>query len=166
LRGTSVLALALVVGLSVFGTNTFGLERRGIGLLMGFPVERWRVLVAKNLASMTLRAPSVLTVIVAAAVLAPELLPAAAAIGIVGLLLSAGVDNSASILFPMPAPEPGRPPGAAGSRGLGTLVLAALMLTLALLVAAPFLFLVWLPLLLERPALWLVTLPLAVGGAA
>ena len=34
-----------------FGTNTFGLERRGIALLMGFPVERWRILVAKNLAS-------------------------------------------------------------------------------------------------------------------
>jgi len=165
-RGTSVLALSLVVGLSVFGTNTFGLERRGIGLLMGFPVARWRVLVAKNLASMTLRAPSVLTVIVAAAVLAPELLPAAASIGIVGLLVSAGVDNYASILFPMPAPEPGRPPGAAGSRGLGTLVLSAVLLTLALLVASPFVFLAWLPLLLDRPGLWLVTLPLAIAGAA
>jgi len=165
-HGTSVLALAMVVGLSVFGTNTFGLERRGIGLLMGFPVDRWRLLVAKNLASVAMRAPSVITVLLAAAVLAPALLAPAAAIAAVGLLVSAGVDNYASILFPMPAPEPGRPPGAAGSRGLGTLVLSAVLLTLALVVSAPFLFLAWLPLLLDRPALWLVTLPLAVAGAA
>ena len=36
---------------------------------MGFPVERWRILVAKNLASITLRLPSVLTLLVASAVL-------------------------------------------------------------------------------------------------
>jgi hypothetical protein len=32
--------------------------------------------------------------------------------------------------------------------------------------AAPFLFLAWLPLLLGRPLLWLATLPLAVAGAS
>jgi hypothetical protein len=34
------------------------------------------------------------------------------------------------------------------------------------LLAAPFLFLAWLPLLLARPVLWLATLPLALAGAA
>jgi ABC-2 type transport system permease protein len=166
-RATSVLALAMVVGLSVFGTNTFGLERRGVALLMAFPVERWRILVAKNLASMGLRAPSVLTLIAAAVVFAPpEIVPAAATIALIGLMLSAGIDNFASILLPLPAPEPGRPPGAAGTRGLGALVLSALLLTAALVVSGPFVFLVWLPLLLGRPALSVLTLPLALAGAA
>jgi ABC-2 type transport system permease protein len=165
-RGTSVLMLAVVVGVSVFGTNTFGLERRGIALLMGFPVERWRILVAKNLASIALRLPSVLTVAVASALIAPHLLPAAATIAVVGLLISAGVDNYASILFPLPAPEPGRPPGTAGGRGLGTMAMSALLLTLALMAASPFVLLAWLPLLLSLPWLWMVTLPLALAGAA
>jgi ABC-2 type transport system permease protein len=165
-RGTSVLVLAGIVGVSVFGANTFGLERRGIGLLMAFPVERWRILVAKNLASIALRLPSLLTVILASALIAPGLLPAAVTIAIAGLLISAGVDNFASILFPLPAPEPGRAPGAAGGRGLGTVALSALLLTLALLTASPFVLLAWLPLLLGMPLLWLVTLPLALAGAA
>ena len=162
----SVLFLALFVGLSVFGTNTFGLERRGVALLMGFPVERWRMLVAKNVASATLRLPSVLTVVVASAILAPVVLvPAAAAIAAIGLMASAGVDNYASILFPVPAPEPGRAPGAAGSRGLGMLALSALLLVAALAVAAPFAFLASLPLLLGRPWLSALALPLALAGA-
>jgi ABC-2 type transport system permease protein len=163
--GTSVLGLAAVVGLTVFGTNTFGLERRGVALLMAFPVARWRILVAKNLASITLRLPSVLTVLGASAVLAPApLLPATFTIAVVGLVISAGVDNYASILFPLPAPEPGRPPGAAGARGLGTIVISALLLITALLVAAPLWFLAWLPVRLG-PLLWVVTLPLALAGA-
>jgi hypothetical protein len=151
----------------VFGTNTFGLERRGIGLLMSFPVPRWRILVAKNLASITLRLPSVLTVLVASAVIAPpDLIPATATVAVVGLLISAGVDNYASILFPLAAPEPGRPPGSAGGRGLGTMVISALLLTLALVTALPFVLLAWLPRLFAMPWLWLVTLPLALAGAA
>ena len=163
---TAVLGLATVVGLSVFGTNTFGLERRGIGLLMSFPIARWRILVAKNLASITLRLPSVLTVLVASAVLAPsDLIPATATVAVIGLLISAGVDNYASILFPVAAPEPGRPPGAAGSRGLGMIVISAMLLTLALITATPFVLLAWLPRLFSMPWLWLVTLPLALAGA-
>ena len=163
---TAVLGLATVVGLSVFGTNTFGLERRGIGLLMSFPVARWRILVAKNLASITLRLPSVLTVLVASAVLAPpDLIPATATVAVIGLLISAGVDNYASILFPVAAPEPGRPPGAAGSRGLGMIVISAMLLTLALITATPFVLLAWLPRLFSMPWLWVVTLPLALAGA-
>ena len=163
---TAVLGLATVVGLSVFGTNTFGLERRGIGLLMSFPIARWRILVAKNLASITLRLPSVLTVLVASAVLAPpDLIPATATVAAIGLLISAGVDNYASILFPVAAPEPGRPPGTAGSRGLGMIVISAMLLSLALITATPFVLLAWLPRLFSMPWLWVVTLPLALAGA-
>ena len=134
---------------------------------MSFPVPRWRILVAKNLASITLRLPSVLTVLVASAVIAPpDLIPATATVATVGLLISAGVDNYASILFPLVAPEPGRPPGAAGGRGLGTMVISALLLTLALITAMPFVLLAWLPRLFAMPWLWLVTLPLALAGAA
>ena len=41
-----------------------------------------------------------------------------------------------------------------------------LLLGVTLLLAAPFLFLAWLPLLLGRPVFWLATLPLALAGAA
>ena len=40
-----------------FGSNAFGLERRGIALLMGFPVERWRILLGKNLGAILFRLP-------------------------------------------------------------------------------------------------------------
>ena len=52
-----------------------------------------------------------------------------------------------------------------GGRGFGAAALAALLLFAALALAAPFVFLAWLPLLLGRPWLWLVCLPLALAGA-
>src|SRR5262249_21336460 len=63
--GSAFLLLASFVGLSGFGANVFGLERRGVALLMGFPLPRWQVLVAKNLASMALRLPGILTLLLA-----------------------------------------------------------------------------------------------------
>jgi hypothetical protein len=47
--GAPLLLLATFVGLSPFGANAFGLERRGIGLLMSFPLPRWKILLGKNL---------------------------------------------------------------------------------------------------------------------
>ncbi len=165
--GGGVLMLAAFVGLSVFGTNTFGLERRGIGLLLSFPVERWRILVAKNLAAISLRLPGILMLVVAALFLGPaEILPAALTIALVGLLVSAALDNYASILFPFPAPEPGRPPAAGGGRGLAALAMSGILLTAGLALASPFMLLAALPMFLGRPWLWLGALPLAVAGAA
>jgi hypothetical protein len=46
------------------------------------------------------------------------------------------------------------------------MVMSFLLLGATLVLAAPFLFLAWLPLLLGRPLLWLATLPLAVAGAS
>lgn len=167
--GTTVLLLATFVGVSTFGANAFGFERRGISLLMSFPVERWRILVAKNLAAIVLRFPGVVMVLVAGLFLADAayLLPAAT-IALVTLLLSAGVDNYMSILFPITVPEPGKNPyggAVAGGRGLGAAVLGALLLTAALVVASPFVFLAWLPLLLGTRWLWAASLPLALVGA-
>jgi hypothetical protein len=166
---TGYLVMATLVGISGFGANAFGLERRGISLLLGFPIERWRVLVGKNLGALVLRAPGLLVLLVAGMFLAPlPLLPAAATIAVVTLLLSAGVDNFPSILFPTTVPPPGRNPyagAAAGTRGLGGALLGLLLMAAALAVSSPFVFLAWLPLLLQRPWLWAASLPLALVGA-
>lgn len=165
----TVLMLAALVGASTFGANAFGTERRGVGLLLSFPVQRWRILVAKNLAALTLRLPGLLVVLGAALFLSPPLyLPAALTVALATMVIAAGADNYVSVLFPVAAPEAGKNPyggGAAGGRGLGGALLGALLLGLTLLVASPFVFLCWLPVLLDTPALWLLTLPLALGGA-
>jgi hypothetical protein len=167
---TGFLMLATLVGISAFGANAFGLERRGVALLLGFPVERWRILVGKNVGAMVLRLPGILVLIAVGAFLVPlVLLPAAATIAVVTLLLAAGVDNFPSVLFPTTAPGPGGNPyagAAAGSRGLGGALLGLVLMAVALLVSSPFVFLAWLPLLMERPWLWVVSLPLALAGAA
>jgi ABC-2 type transport system permease protein len=167
--GTGFLLLATFVGISAFGSNAFGFERRGIALLLGFPVERWRILVGKNAGAILLRLPGLVVLLAAGAVMAPlPLLPAAATIAAVTLILSAGADNFPSILFPTVAPGAGRNPyggAAAGGRGLGGMLLGLVLLTAALLLSSPFVFLAWLPLLLERPWLWALTLPLALAGA-
>lgn len=168
--GSSVLALATFVGLSGFGANAFAMERRGLALLLGFPLERWRVLVAKNAAALTLRLPGLVLVLAAGLLLAPAaLVPAAVTIVLCGWLVGAGMDNYASILLPVPVAGPGANPyggAAAGSRGLGTAALSALLLLAVLLVASPFVFLAWLPQLLGQRWLWAATLPLALAGAA
>ena len=167
--GTGFLLLATFVGVSAFGSNAFGLERRGIILLLGFGVERWRILLGKNVGAILLRLPGLVVLLAAGVVMAPlPLLPAAATIAAVTLILSAGTDNFPSILFPTVAPGAGRNPyggAAAGSRGLGGVFLGLALLTAALLLSSPFVFLAWLPLLLERPWLWALTLPLALAGA-
>jgi hypothetical protein len=168
--GGLLFILAAFVGASSFGTNVFGFERRGIGQLLSFPAARWRLLVAKNLAAATMRLPGVLTLLAAGVFLVPlSQLPAALTIAGVTWLAAAGLDNYMSILFPVAAPAPGQSPyaaGAAGARGVGAGAAGALLLLAALALAAPFVFLAWLPQLLGRPWLWLGTLPLALAGAA
>jgi ABC-2 type transport system permease protein len=169
LSSSSLLMLAMLVGASAFG-NVFGLEGRGITLLLSFPVDRWRVLVAKNLSGFTLRLPGLVTLLGMGALLAPPaLLPAAAVVALCTFFVAAGGDNYASILFPMVAARPGHNPyggAASGGRGLGAALLGALFFLGTLVAASPFVFLAWLPMLLERPVLWLASLPLALAGAA
>lgn len=167
--GGALLLLAVFVGISTFGGNVLGFERRGIGLLLSFPVPRWRVLVAKNLAMALLRLPHIGMVALAALLMAPlAAVPAVLVALAVTALIAAGADNYLSILFPVPAPAPGQSPhaGSSGGRGLLAVAVSSLFLSGALLLAAPFVFLAWLPRLLERPTLAVATLPLAVAGAA
>ena len=167
--GTGLLVLATWIGLSTFGSNAFGVERRGVALLLGFPLARWRVLVGKNLSGMLFRLPGVLALVVAGALLEPSYLPAAVTIALCAMCVAAGADNFISILFPVAAPEPGRSPHAAataGGRGLATALLSALLFTGAMLLASPFVVLAWLPVWAGELAWWWVALPLALVGAA
>jgi hypothetical protein len=165
--GTPLLLLAMFVGLSPFGGNAFSLERRGLGLLMSFPLARWKILVAKNLSALLLRAPSMVMILFAGLWIAPpRYLPAAATLAFITLLLSAGMDNFLSIYFPMPVPLPGgNPHGLSGSRGLGAAMIGAATLSVVAALVSPLAFLVWLPGMMRAPALWAVTLPLALVGA-
>jgi ABC-2 type transport system permease protein len=163
-----MLILAAMIGLSGIGANAFGHERRGLALLLSFPAERWRLLLAKNLAWAVFRLPGIVTLMVAGALMVPPShIPAAVTVAVVCWLQAAGLDNYLSILFPVAAPAPGRSPyaGSSGGRGFGALALTALLLFAALALAGPFMFLAWLPLLLGSPWLWLVCLPLALAGA-
>jgi ABC-2 type transport system permease protein len=167
--GTGLLVLATYIGMATFGSNAFGMERRGVALLLGFPLARWRVLLGKNLGGVLFRVPALLALTVAGALLEPTYLPAALTIAACAMMVAAGADNYISILFPVAAPEPGRSPhaaGAAGGRGLVTALLSAALFAGAMLLAAPFVLLAWLPVLAGDLAWWWVALPLALLGAA
>jgi ABC-2 type transport system permease protein len=164
-----LLLMASFTGLSTLGSNSFALEGRGLGLLLGFPLERWKVLVAKNLGAIALRLPSLLFLCAAALFVASwPVVPAVLVIALSGMLIASAADNFMAILFPIALPTAGRNPygPASGTRGLGAAAFAALLMFGALSVSAPFAFLAWLPLLLERPSLWWISLPLALAGAA
>ena len=164
-----LLLLASFVGLSTLGSNAFALERRGLALLFGFPVDRFLLLVAKNLTAVLVRLPGGAMIAVAALVLeGPVLVPAVVALLLLTEILAAAVDNYVAILLPVPVPGPGRSPTApsSGARGLATVAVAAAASLATLVLSSPFAFLAWLPLLMRRPLLWLLTLPLALAGAA
>jgi ABC-2 type transport system permease protein len=168
--GGGVLLLASLVGLQGLGGAAFALERRGLQLLLGLPIPRWKVLVAKNLAFLALRLPGLLSYLLVVLVMAPAaLLPAGVTILLATGLIAAGADNYLSILSPVVAPAPGRNPygGAqAGGRGLGAAFLGMFLFLAALVGSGPFALLAWLPLLLAAPWLWFISLPLAMAGAA
>jgi ABC-2 type transport system permease protein len=168
LGSRALLLMASFAGLSTLGSNSFALEGRGLGLLLSFPLERWKVLAAKNLGAIVMRVPSLLLLATAALFVASwRIVPAILVVAVSGMLVACAADNYMSILFPVPLAAAGRNPHgpASGSRGLGAAAFAALLMVLALLVSAPFAFLAWLPLLLKNPVLWWLTLPLGFAGA-
>jgi ABC-2 type transport system permease protein len=163
-----LLLMASFAGLSTLGSNSFALEGRGLGLLLAFPIERWKILAAKNLGAISLRLPSLLLLTVATLfVTSWSIVPAVLVVALCGMLIACAADNFMSILFPVTLPSAGRNPHgpASGSRGLGAAAFAALLMFAALAVSAPFAFLAWLPLLLRQPGLWWLSLPLALAGA-
>jgi ABC-2 type transport system permease protein len=169
LRPGLLLAVASFSGLGALGANAFALERQGLGLLFGCPLDRFEVLVAKNLGVIALRLPSLLAVSAAALVMAgPGVVPAVVTVVLLTQVLAAAADNYLSILFPVPVAAAGRDPNASGSgtRGLGAAILVFVAMLTTLVVSAPFVFLAWLPHLLGAGWLSVLTLPLALAGAA
>ncbi len=168
LRPSLLLAVASFSGLGALGANAFALERQGLGLLFGFPVDRFRILVAKNLGVIVLRLPALLAVSAATLVMAgPAFVPAVGAVVLLTQMLAAAADNHLSILFPVPVAAAGRDPNApvSGARGLGAALVTLAAMLATLVVSAPFVFLAWLPELLGERWLWALTLPLALAGA-
>jgi len=175
-RGTStarpvvLLLLASFVGLGTLGFNALGLERHGLALLFGFPIDRYWILVAKNLAGIAMRIPGTLMLVAATVVLVgPSLVPAILTVVLLTQLLASAADNYLAVLFPVPVPGAGRSPHApaSGARGLGFMAIAAMATMGASIVSAPFAFLAWLPHLMGRPGLGVLTFPLArAGGVA
>jgi hypothetical protein len=164
------LFMAWFVGLSGLGANAFGLERRGVLLLLSFPTPRWSLLLAKNLGTLLLRVPGFLMLLLGGLILAPAafLLPAAA-IALATFLIASGLDNYMSIRYPAPVAPPGRSAhggGAAGGRGLAGAVLGLFLMGATFVLSFPFVFLVLFPVLFHDLRFWAVTVPLALAGAA
>jgi ABC-2 type transport system permease protein len=163
-----LLGMASFMGLSTLGSNSFALEGRGLGLLLGFPLDRWKIIVAKNVGAIGLRLPSLLFLGAAALFVAPwPIVPAVLVIAVTGMLIACAADNFMSILFPVTLPAAGRNPygPVSGARGLGAAVFALMLMLAALAVAAPFAILAWVPLILQQTWLWWISLPLALAGA-
>jgi ABC-2 type transport system permease protein len=164
-----MMAVGSFAGLGVLGSNALALERQGLGMLFGFPVDRVLVLLGKNLGSMALRVPGTAVLAVATGLtVGPRFLPAVLTLILLTQLVASAVDNYLSILAPVPVPRAGADPGTStsGARGLGAAALAFAALVVSLVASTPFAFLVWLPYLLGASALWVASLPLALGGAA
>jgi ABC-2 type transport system permease protein len=166
--GNGLLMLAAYVGMTAFGSNAFGVERRGVALLLAFPLARWRVLLGKNLGGMIFRLPALLALAIAGLAIAPVFVPAAVTIALAAMMIAAGADNYVSILFPSAAPAPGQSPyagGGAGGRGLGAAFLSAALYGGAFALALPFIGLAVMPVWWGDVSWWWISLPLALGGA-
>jgi len=166
--GNGLLMLAAYVGMTAFGSNAFGVERRGVALLLAFPLARWRVLLGKNLGGMIFRLPALLALTIAGTAVAPLFVPAAVTIALAAMMVAAGADNYVSILFPSAAPAAGQSAyagGGAGGRGLGAAFLTAGLYTGAFVLALPFIGLAVMPVWWGDVSWWWVSLPLALGGA-
>jgi ABC-2 type transport system permease protein len=160
--------VASIAGLGAVGSNALALERDGLGLLFGFPVDRLALLVGKNLALVVLRAPALVSLSLAALIIAgPSVAPAVATVVLLTQVLASAADNYLQVLFPIPMPAAGRDPNApiSGTRGLGAAAVGLVAMTATLAAAAPFAFLAWLPQLLGERWLFVLTLPLALAGA-
>jgi ABC-2 type transport system permease protein len=165
---SQLFGVAQIAGLGAVGANALALERQGLGLLLGFPVDRLSLLVGKNVALVVLRAPVIVALGVVALVFGgPAVVPAVLTLLLLTQVLASAADNYLSILFPIPLPAAGRDPNApvSGTRGLGAAAMGILAMAAALAASAPFAFLAWLPQLLGERWLWALTLPLALAGA-
>lgn len=163
-----LMMVASITGLGVVGSNALALERQGLGLLFGFPVDRLLMLMGKNAALVVMRAPVLISLSLASLFIAgPVVAPAVATVVLLSQILASAADNYVQILFPIPMPAAGRDPSTpvSGTRGLGGAAVSLVAMTATLALTAPFSFLAWLPQLLGKAWLFLLTLPLALSGA-
>ena len=166
LSASGLMTIATLIGASSIGTNVLGLEGRALSQLLAFPVERWRVLVGKNLGGLVQRLPAFLSLLaISALITRASLLPVTATILAVTYLVAAAADNYVSVLFPVGVRRRRHEGAPRQSRGFGGVVIGMALFAATVLVAAPFVFLAWLPLLLGQPWWWALTLPLALAGA-
>jgi len=169
--GVGPVQLVLVAGMAgvgVIGSNALALERDGLGLLLGFPINRLALVTGKSIAVVVLRAPALVALSVAALLFAgPVTAIAIACVVLVTQVIACAADSYLQILFPVPVPAAGRDPNApiSGSRGLGAAAISLLTMAVTLVAAAPFAFLAWLPEPLGQRWLFVGTLPLALAGA-
>jgi ABC-2 type transport system permease protein len=104
---SQLFGVAQVAGLGAVGANALALERHGLGLLFGFPVDRLALLVGKNLALVVLRGPVIVAFGAVALVFGGlALVPAVITLLLLTQVLASAADNYLSILFPIPLPPP------------------------------------------------------------
>jgi len=136
-----------VVFLSVMGGNAFLIIGRGIAMIVGTPVARASILVASDIAGLLFRLPPLLAIIAVVAWRGrSELALSMTAVTLALIPISLGVQHFVSILRPFALPSDRLNPFAhrvdARQSSNGVLSLIATLGTV--LLASPFLLLVWL----------------------
>lgn len=146
-RGPSLSPLALALFLSVASANAFLVIGRGVALILGTPVERSSILVASDLSGLVFRLPPFLAIAAVTAwrsgwESALEVIAFSATL----VPISMGAQHFVSILTPFALPKDRFNPFAqridARQSGSGLVSLLATLATL--LVASPFVLLLWL----------------------
>lgn len=140
-------AFAMIVFLSLVGGNAFVMVGRGIALVLGTPVSRGSMLVASDVAAVLFRLPPLLAIIgVTAWRSGHSTALSMVALAMALLPISMGVQHFVSILRPFALPRDRLNPFASRTDGRqsssGFLSLLATVATV--LIASPFLLLVWL----------------------
>lgn len=139
--------VGMVVFLSVMGGNAFLIIGRGIAMIVGTPVARASILVASDIAGLLFRLPPLLAIIAVVAWRGrSELALSMTAVTLALIPISLGVQHFVSILRPFALPSDRLNPFAhrvdARQSSNGVLSLIATLGTV--LLASPFLLLVWL----------------------
>lgn len=146
-QGSIASPAAMIIFLSMVGGNAFLMVGRGIALILGTPVSRAFVLVASDVAGFIFRVPPLLAIIAVTAWRGgAESAAWMLALALALVPISMGVQHFVSIMRPFALPRDRFNPYAqrVDSRQAGHGVLSLLATFAALLIASPFLLLVWL----------------------
>lgn len=105
-----VSAVIVFLFMLTLSQNTLGIERQSLTTLLLFPIDRRRLLWGKNLAIFLLGIVLLAILMIVCVVLArePGMVPPAAVIGLVGMMIALGWSNFASTYFPRYQPLIGK----------------------------------------------------------